>query len=82
MTDFFSYRKGVRQGCPLSHTLFNLYVNNLLNDLIENGFDSVHLSDKLHITCLAYADDIILISKSALGLQNLLNCLYIFCEEF
>ena len=42
----------------------------------------MHLSDKLQVSCLAYADDIILISKSALGHQNLLNCLHKFCEEW
>ena len=72
----------MRQGCPLSPILFNLYINDLLNDLNEYSFDSVHLSDKLQITCLAYAYDIILISKSALGLQNLLNCLHKFCEKW
>ena len=72
----------MRQGCPLSPILFNLHINDLLNELNENSFDSVHLSDKLQITCPAYADDIILISKSALGLQNLLNCLHKFCEEW
>ena len=53
-----------------------------LNDLNENSFDSVHLSDKLQITCLAHADDMILNSKSALELQNLLNCLHKFCKEW
>ena len=81
-TDFFSCKKGVRQGCPISPILFNLYINDLLNDLNEYSFDSVHLSAKLQITWLAYADDIILISKSALGLQNLLNCLHKFCEKW
>ena len=72
----------MRQGCTLSPILFNLYINDLLNHSNENSFDSVHLSDKLKITCPAYADDIILISKSALGLQNQLNCLHKFCEEW
>ena len=32
-TAFISCEKGVRQGCPLNLTLFNLYINDLLNNL-------------------------------------------------
>jgi hypothetical protein len=57
------------QGCILSPTLFSLYIN----DLIDNfgpDCEPLELNRKL-ISCLLYADDIILLSESAKGLQNL-----------
>ena len=36
----------------------------------------------LHISCLMYADDIVLLSKSAKGLQTLLCRLEYFCNKW
>ena len=72
-TEFFPCKGGVRQGCPLSPILFNIYLNDLLTEVDKDKTHSVQLGDKQYITCLAYADDILILSKSAIGLQRSLT---------
>ena len=64
-SQFFNYDKGVRQGCILSPLLFNLYLNELPFILNNNAKDSILLPDGSH--CLLYADDLLLISNSAVA---------------
>ena len=72
---------GVKQGCPLSPTLFGLYVDGLEKHLRETaGNDAPYLIDYL-VPLLLYADDLILISTSAAGLQRQLDALQGFCEQ-
>ena len=59
---------GVKQGCPLSLTLFGLYIDKLEEWLNLQGGDGVWLGEFV-IKLLLYAGDIVLISKSAHGLQ-------------
>ena len=72
---------GVKQGCPLSPTLFGLYVDGLEKHLRETAdIDAPHLFDAL-VPLLLYADDLILISTSAAGLQRQLDALQGFCQQ-
>ena len=80
-TEFFSFKRGVRQGCSLSPILFNIYLNDLLTE-VEDKRHSVQLGDEQYITCLAYADDILILSKSAIGLQRSLDILDRFCNTW
>ena len=78
-TDFMSYSIGVKQGEVLSPLLFNLFINDLVDAM--NVSDSPSLNDR-EIPCLLYADDLVLISPSAEGLQKKLDALHQYCEQW
>ena len=81
-TRSFSYSRGVRQGCILSPLSFNLYINNLLY-LFENTMsDPFVLPNGTKISSLLYADDLNILSRSKIGLQNCLSALSSYCETW
>lgn len=66
---------GVKQGCPLSATLFGLFVDGLEQHLMDTlGHDAPSLSGVL-IPLIFYADDLIIMSTTPAGLQRQLNAL-------
>ena len=82
ITDFFRYSKGVRQGCPLSPILFNLYVNDLFNIIDQNSTPGVYLKEGNTINALMYADDLVLISRSKEGLQRQIDTVQEYCQTW
>ena len=81
-SDYFNYTKGVRQGCILSPLLFNLYLNEIPFLFDKANTDPIKLPDGSYLNCLLYADDLVLISHSASGLQNALSELSQFCSKW
>lgn len=71
---------GVKQGCPLSPTLFGLYIDELEMFIQTMGGEGALLSGSL-ISTLLYADDVVLISSSIEGLQAHLDALHRFCQD-
>lgn len=66
LTRLFPGRGGVRQGDPLSSTLFNIVIESILRDLDpEIGFDLPDVRLSHHV----YADDFNLVSATSFGLQ-------------
>jgi hypothetical protein len=68
------------KGQSNSPNLFKLFVNDL-PDIFTQDCDSVKLNS-INLNCLMYADDVILISETASGLQNCLNQHSKYCERW
>ena len=79
-TSFLQSNVGVLQGDSISPLLFNLYVSDLKASLGVD--DDTPKLVSTHVNCLMYADDLILISRSELGLQALLNKLSEYCRKW
>ena len=72
-TDWFDVSVGLKQGCLLSPMLFNLFIDDLAKVLEQSG--NGVLVDGIKISCLFYADDLILIGDSPEDLQHLFDIL-------
>lgn len=82
LTDAFFCRKGLKQGEITSPLLFSLFINELAMDIIKYGRHGVQLlPDLVELFILLFADDIVLLSDTIVGLQNQLNVLARNCAE-
>ena len=77
----FKSHIGLKQGCNLSPILFNIFINDLVDMIGYDNMDSPFLGPK-QVSCLLYADDLILISESKEGLQKSIDKLSQFTKEW
>ena len=68
--EWFRTTVGVRQGCLLSPVLFNIFLERIMQDTLENTMATVKVGGR-SIDNLRFADDIALISGSQQELQGL-----------
>ena len=71
---------GVTQGCPLSPTLFGLYIDEISEYIEKGGGRGAQLAGTW-MPLLLYADDIVLISDSSEGMQRHLDTLRTFALD-
>ena len=81
LSEDFSCMTGVRQGECLSPILFAMYVNDIEREFITKGADGVDLGF-IKLFLLLYADDIVIFSESAVGLQHGLDLLQEYCQRW
>ena len=72
---------GVRQGELLSPFLFAMFLNDIEEHLILNGFNGIDMyMTKLFL--LLYADDTVIFADSAEELQKGLDVLHVYCQRW
>ena len=79
-TDPFIISKGVKQGCPLSPTLFIIFIEPLLSWLNDSQL-GVHIKDICH-TVGGFADDLIVTTSSLFNLKLALNMICNFLNLY
>lgn len=79
LTGNFVFTKGVRQGCVMSPSLFNLYMD-IDGEFKKRGIGGLSLG-KQRIWLLAYADDKVILAKHRVALIDMLDTLGRFLRK-
>lgn len=78
--DWFIPERGVHQGAPLSMTIYQVYLNELLQQLKESPY-GLCISE-IDTTCPSFADDVAGGSLYKPGLNSLLHIAYLYSRKW
>ena len=76
----FDIPSGTKQGGILSPDFFALYIDELISILKRSGYGCYII--RMCIACIFFADDMVLLSPSRRGLQEMLNICVDYCKMY
>ena len=81
ISDYFNISRGVKQGDSLSPTLFSIFINDITRNFNDKQSMPLQLINS-KIGSLLFADDLLILSETKDGLQNSLNNLSLYCDNW
>ena len=80
ISELFNSCIGVKQGCPLSPVISNIFQNDL-HEIFNDSCGPIQMGSR-KLNSLSWADDLVLLSTSQKGLQKCLDNLMDYCKQW
>ena len=71
-SEWFWTKGGLRQGCPLSPTLFTIYLSDI-DEMLKKAQAGRVPVGREKVWCLAYADDLVLVANEERGMKDMIR---------
>ena len=81
ISSFFGRTQGVKQGCILSPLLFNIFLSDFQKVIEKTENEPTEIIPGTPLGCIIWADDILLLSKSEIGLSNMIKTLEVYAAK-
>lgn len=73
LSELVDQHRGLRQGCNASPLLFDIFINDILDDCRQHGISITGLADDQKEVGLLFADDLVILADSASKLSQVLT---------